>query len=53
MLETIQRSTSDGLAYEKHGDGVPVVFLHGLTFDRTDVAADHRATRDRRMQHRV
>jgi pimeloyl-ACP methyl ester carboxylesterase len=35
MLETIQRSTSDGLAYEKHGDGVPVVFLHGLTFDRT------------------
>jgi pimeloyl-ACP methyl ester carboxylesterase len=35
MLETIQRSTSDGLAYEKHGDGIPVVFLHGLTFDRT------------------
>jgi pimeloyl-ACP methyl ester carboxylesterase len=35
MLDTIQRSTSDGLAYEKHGDGVPVVFLHGLTFDRT------------------
>jgi pimeloyl-ACP methyl ester carboxylesterase len=35
MLETIQRSASDGLAYEKHGDGVPVVFLHGLTFDRT------------------
>jgi pimeloyl-ACP methyl ester carboxylesterase len=35
MLATIQRSTSDGLAYEKHGDGVPVVFLHGLTFDRT------------------
>ncbi len=35
MLGTIQRSTSDGLAYEKQGDGVPVVFLHGLTFDRT------------------
>ena len=35
MLATIQRSTSDGLAYEQHGDGVPVVFLHGLTFDRT------------------
>ena len=35
MLATIQRSTSDGLAYEKHGDGLPVVFLHGLTFDRT------------------
>jgi pimeloyl-ACP methyl ester carboxylesterase len=35
MLETMQRSTSDGLAYEKHGDGVPVVFLHGLTFDRS------------------
>ena len=35
MLETIQRSTSGGLAYEKHGDGVPIVFLHGLTFDRT------------------
>ncbi len=35
MLETIRRSTSDGLAYEKHGDGVPVVFLQGLTFDRT------------------
>jgi pimeloyl-ACP methyl ester carboxylesterase len=24
-----------GLAYEIHGDGVPVLFLHGLTFDRT------------------
>ena len=35
MLETIQRSGSQGLAYEKHGDGTPVVFLHGLTFDRT------------------
>jgi pimeloyl-ACP methyl ester carboxylesterase len=23
------------LAYETHGSGVPVVFLHGLTFDRT------------------
>jgi pimeloyl-ACP methyl ester carboxylesterase len=23
------------LAYEAHGDGPPVVFLHGLTFDRT------------------
>ena len=23
-----------GLAYETHGAGVPVVFLHGLTFDR-------------------
>lgn len=31
MLETIQQSTSDGLAYEQHGDRVPVVFLHGLT----------------------
>ena len=35
MLETIQRTTSGGLAYEEHGDGMPVVFLHGLTFDRT------------------
>ncbi len=35
MLETLQRSTSDRLAYERHGDGIPVVFLHGLTFDRT------------------
>src|SRR5256885_4035124 len=35
MLETIQRTASGGLAYEKHGDGMPVVFLHGLTFDRT------------------
>ena len=35
MLETIQRTGSQGLAYEKHGDGMPVVFLHGLTFDRT------------------
>src|SRR5262245_42013849 len=24
-----------GLAYEIHGAGIPVVFLHGLTFDRT------------------
>ena len=23
------------MAYEIHGDGIPVVFLHGLTFDRT------------------
>ena len=22
------------LAYETHGEGIPVVFLHGLTFDR-------------------
>jgi pimeloyl-ACP methyl ester carboxylesterase len=35
MLETIQRTASQGLAYEQHGDGMPVVFLHGLTFDRT------------------
>ncbi len=35
MLDTIQRTASQGLAYEKHGDGTPVVFLHGLTFDRT------------------
>ncbi|HEY2258644.1 MAG TPA: alpha/beta fold hydrolase [Solirubrobacteraceae bacterium] len=35
MLETIDRTASGGLAYEKHGDGMPVVFLHGLTFDRT------------------
>jgi pimeloyl-ACP methyl ester carboxylesterase len=35
MLETIQRTTSGGLAYEEYGDGMPVVFLHGLTFDRT------------------
>src|SRR4051794_37297289 len=35
MLETTHRTASGGLAYERHGDGVPVVFLHGLTFDRT------------------
>ena len=35
MLETIDRTASGGLAYEEHGDGMPVVFLHGLTFDRT------------------
>jgi pimeloyl-ACP methyl ester carboxylesterase len=35
MLETVQRTPRGGLAYEKHGDGTPVVFLHGLTFDRT------------------
>ena len=35
MLEAIRRTESQGLAYEKHGDGIPVVFLHGLTFDRT------------------
>src|SRR5438270_5228126 len=35
MLETIDRTASGGLAYEKRGDGRPVVFLHGLTFDRT------------------
>jgi pimeloyl-ACP methyl ester carboxylesterase len=28
-------STATGLAYELRGTGVPVVFLHGLTFDRT------------------
>lgn len=35
MFETINRTASGGLAYEEHGDGMPVVFLHGLTFDRT------------------
>jgi pimeloyl-ACP methyl ester carboxylesterase len=35
MLEMVQRTARGGLAYEKHGDGTPVVFLHGLTFDRT------------------
>jgi pimeloyl-ACP methyl ester carboxylesterase len=35
MLETTRRTASGGLAYEQHGDGMPVVFLHGLTFDRT------------------
>jgi pimeloyl-ACP methyl ester carboxylesterase len=35
MLGAIQRSGSPALAYEKHGDGMSVVFLHGLTFDRT------------------
>jgi pimeloyl-ACP methyl ester carboxylesterase len=35
MLETIQRTASGGLAYETHGGGTPVVFLHGLTFNRT------------------
>jgi pimeloyl-ACP methyl ester carboxylesterase len=35
MLETIDRTASGGLAYEQHGHGMPVVFLHGLTFDRT------------------
>ncbi len=29
------RETGTDLAFEQHGDGVPVVFLHGLTFDRT------------------
>ena len=35
MSETIDRTASAGLAYETHGAGVPVVVLHGLTFDRT------------------
>src|SRR5947209_1049135 len=35
MLQTIDQTASGGLAYEKRGDGMPVVFLHGLTFDRT------------------
>jgi pimeloyl-ACP methyl ester carboxylesterase len=34
-LETIRRPATGGLAYETHGGGTPVVFLHGLTFDRT------------------
>jgi pimeloyl-ACP methyl ester carboxylesterase len=28
-------ATSSPLAYEQHGTGTPIVFLHGLTFDRT------------------
>src|SRR5689334_6201144 len=32
MTTSVQQPT---LAYEEHGTGVPVVFLHGLTFDRT------------------
>src|SRR4051812_7697509 len=35
MPDTVKRTASQGLAYDKRGDGVPVVFLHGLTFDRT------------------
>jgi pimeloyl-ACP methyl ester carboxylesterase len=31
----MERTVSGGLAYEQHGDGMPVVFLHGLTLDRT------------------
>jgi pimeloyl-ACP methyl ester carboxylesterase len=34
LVETICRTAKGGLAYEMHGDGMPVVFLHGLTFDR-------------------
>jgi pimeloyl-ACP methyl ester carboxylesterase len=32
MSAAPQQTTS--LAYERHGAGVPIVFLHGLTFDR-------------------
>src|SRR5256885_2046802 len=35
MVATMQRTARGGLAYEQHGEGMPVVFLHGLTFDRT------------------
>src|SRR5437763_4121670 len=35
MLEMSQRTAGGALAYERHGEGIPVVFLHGLTFDRT------------------
>ena len=30
------RSDAVSLAYECSGDGIPVVFLHGLTFDRSN-----------------
>jgi pimeloyl-ACP methyl ester carboxylesterase len=32
--ESDTRSRAVSLAYECSGDGIPVVFLHGLTFDR-------------------
>lgn len=35
MSRTTQSATQASLAYDKHGDGIPVVFLHGLTFNRT------------------
>jgi pimeloyl-ACP methyl ester carboxylesterase len=36
LMSTVAfRGTGTDLAFEQHGDGVPVVFLHGLTFDRT------------------
>jgi pimeloyl-ACP methyl ester carboxylesterase len=35
VVQTVQPTGGDRLTYERHGEGVPVVFLHGLTFDRT------------------
>lgn len=35
MCRTTRSAAEASLAYETHGDGIPVVFLHGLTFDRT------------------
>ncbi len=34
MSTATSSTTQASLAYEMHGQGVPVVFLHGLTFDR-------------------
>jgi pimeloyl-ACP methyl ester carboxylesterase len=34
MSSIAVRETNAALAFEEHGAGVPVVFLHGLTFDR-------------------
>ena len=47
MLATIQRSTSDGLAYEKHGDDLPVVrrVLHDMQLESTAVKASQGVVR--------
>jgi pimeloyl-ACP methyl ester carboxylesterase len=33
-MSDMVHQTASGLAYEEHGNGIPVVFLHGLTFNR-------------------
>ena len=47
------RSRAVSLAYERSGQGIPVVFLHGLTFDRRTWRPIVDRLGDRVLEHRL
>ena len=51
MVEHVIQSAGVGLAYEEHGEGTPVVLLHGLTATRRYVVMGSKSLE--RTGHRV